>query len=76
MVPIFLQTMELIKDTSSKLSIVIPVAPNQEVETYIAKEIRSWPLSDSVILISGASMNQKFDAFSVCQHPFVIFHPT
>lgn len=55
--------MEQIKDSLTELSIVIPIAPNPHVETYIEKEIRSWSLSDSAILISGASLDQKYDAF-------------
>jgi len=67
MLPIFLQTMELIIEVVPELSVVIPVAPNHHVETYIRKEIQPWSSSVSTILIPGASINQKYDAFSVCK---------
>lgn len=65
MLPIFLQTVEQIKDALTELSIVIPIAPNPHVESYIKKKIRSWSLSGSAILISGASIDQKYDVFRV-----------
>ncbi|WOK98497.1 putative lipid-A-disaccharide synthase, mitochondrial [Canna indica] len=60
--PIFLRTIELLRSSFSELSVVIPVAPNSQVEDFVDKTIQSSPLS--VILIPGASLDQKYDAFS------------
>lgn len=60
LLPIFLQTLEQLKDSFPELLAVIPVAPNYHVKAYIEKEIASWSLS--VILISGTSIEQKYDA--------------
>lgn len=68
MLPLFLQSVEQMKDAFPELSIVIPVAPNYHVETYIEKEIQLWSSSVSTILIPGASTYEKYDAFSVCQY--------
>lgn len=62
MLPIFSQTIELLKDKFVGLSTVIPVAPNHHVETYIDREIQTWSVSP--ILVSGASLEQRYDAFS------------
>lgn len=61
--PIFLKTIELLKNSFSELSIFIPVAPNSHVEDFVSRTIQSSPLS--AILVPGASLDQKYDAFSV-----------
>ncbi|CAD5167788.1 unnamed protein product [Musa acuminata subsp. malaccensis] len=60
--PIFLKTIELLKNSFSELSIFIPVAPNSHVEDFVSRTIQSSPLS--AILVPGASLDQKYDAFS------------
>ncbi|KAI3896659.1 hypothetical protein MKX03_028531 [Papaver bracteatum] len=62
MMPIFSDTMELVKDSFPELMTVIPVAPHQQVEEYISAAIKTWPVS--TILISGGSAQLKYDAFS------------
>ncbi|OVA20034.1 Glycosyl transferase [Macleaya cordata] len=62
MLPIFSNTMGQLKDSFTKLTTVIPVAPNQQVENYISRAIQTWPVS--TILISGGSPQLKYDAFS------------
>ncbi|KAI3916762.1 hypothetical protein MKW98_026233 [Papaver atlanticum] len=62
MMPIFSDTMELVKDSFPELTTVIPVAPYQQVEEYISAAIKTWPVS--TILISGGSAQLKYDAFS------------
>ncbi|RZC46159.1 hypothetical protein C5167_039107 [Papaver somniferum] len=62
MMPIFSDTMELVKDCFPELTTVIPVAPHQQVEEYISAAIKTWTVS--TILISGGSAQLKCDAFS------------
>ncbi|XP_039145826.1 LOW QUALITY PROTEIN: probable lipid-A-disaccharide synthase, mitochondrial [Dioscorea cayenensis subsp. rotundata] len=62
MLPIFSKTVEQLKDTFTDLSTIIPLAPNRQVETYINREIQSWPVPN--VLISGSSLSKKYDAFS------------
>ncbi|EHA8588159.1 putative lipid-A-disaccharide synthase, mitochondrial [Cocos nucifera] len=62
MLPIYLQAVQLLKESFTDLSIVIPVAPNRDVEAYINREIQSWSLS--AILTSGASLDKRYNAFS------------
>lgn len=63
MLPIFLKTVEFVKNSIPELSTIIPVAPNRHVETYINNTIRSWPLP--AILIPGESIEKKYEAFRV-----------
>ncbi|CAM8992478.1 unnamed protein product [Rhodiola kirilowii] len=62
MTPIFLKSMEVIKDRHSELTTVIHVAPNVHVEKYLHKIANEWP--SSIILIPGGSTDLKYDAFS------------
>ncbi|KAL7185884.1 hypothetical protein ACSBR2_027776 [Camellia fascicularis] len=61
MLPIFLNTMKLLKNYFSELVTVIHVAPNKHVEDYISRVIHKWPVP--VILIPGGSPQMKYDAF-------------
>ncbi|XP_020089729.1 probable lipid-A-disaccharide synthase, mitochondrial isoform X2 [Ananas comosus] len=61
MLPIFLKTVEFLKNSIPELSTIIPVAPNCRVETYINNAIRTWPLR--AILIPGESIEKKYEAF-------------
>nr|CAD1827668.1 unnamed protein product [Ananas comosus var. bracteatus] len=61
MLPIFLKTVELVKNSIPEISTIIPVAPNRHVETYINNAIRSWPLP--AVLIPGESIEKKYEAF-------------
>lgn len=63
MLPIFSNTMKLLKQTFPHLISVIHVASNQLVEDLIAAAIHKWPVP--VILIPGGSTNLKYEAFSV-----------
>ncbi|CAK9141527.1 unnamed protein product [Ilex paraguariensis] len=63
MIPIFSDTMELLKDSFSELTTVVHVAPNRHVEEYVSKAVREWPVS--VVLIPGGSPQLKYDAYSV-----------
>ncbi|RZS22002.1 hypothetical protein BHM03_00054714, partial [Ensete ventricosum] len=60
--PIFLKTIELLKNSFAEPSIFIPVAPNSHVEDFVSRTIQSSSLS--AILVPGASLDQKYDAFS------------
>ncbi|XP_073011242.1 probable lipid-A-disaccharide synthase, mitochondrial isoform X1 [Typha latifolia] len=62
MLPIFLRTVEQLEDLSVELSVVIPVAPNHHVESFIGKAIQSWPRS--AVIIPGESLDKKYAAFS------------
>ncbi|BAT89137.1 hypothetical protein VIGAN_06001600 [Vigna angularis var. angularis] len=62
MLPIFSDTVELMKDTVPHLMTVIHVAPNEHVENFIAGAIHGWPVP--VILISGGTTQLRYDAFS------------
>ncbi|KAM7492383.1 hypothetical protein LguiA_035304 [Lonicera macranthoides] len=61
MLPIFSNTMEILKDSFSELTTVVHVAPNQHVEDYISRIVDMWPTS--VILIPGGSSRTKYDAY-------------
>ncbi|KAK3022004.1 hypothetical protein RJ639_045165 [Escallonia herrerae] len=63
MLPIFSNTMELLKNSFPDLTAVIHVAPNQHVEDYISKAVNDWPVS--VILVPGGSSRIKYDAYAV-----------
>ncbi|CAM8955343.1 unnamed protein product [Rhodiola kirilowii] len=62
MTPIFLKSLEIIKDQHSELTTVIHVAPNVDVEKYLHQIANEWP--SSVLLIPGGSTDLKYDAFS------------
>ncbi|GMP66672.1 hypothetical protein CsSME_00026937 [Camellia sinensis var. sinensis] len=61
MLPIFSNTMKLLKNYFSELVTVIHVAPNKHVEDYISRVIHKWPVP--VILIPGGSPQMKYDAY-------------
>lgn len=63
MLPIFANTMELLKESFPELMSVIHVAPNQHVEKYITEVVHKWPVP--VLLLPGGSPKLKYDAFSV-----------
>ncbi|KAA3459198.1 putative lipid-A-disaccharide synthase, mitochondrial [Gossypium australe] len=63
MLPIFSNTMKLLKDSFLELVTVIHVAPNQRVDKYIAKAVHKWPVP--AILIPGGTPQLKYDAFNV-----------
>ncbi|KAL9671589.1 hypothetical protein QQ045_009159 [Rhodiola kirilowii] len=62
MTPIFLKSLEIIKDQHSEVTTVIHVAPNVDVEKYLHQIANEWP--SSVLLIPGGSTDLKYDAFS------------
>ncbi|GAV62421.1 LpxB domain-containing protein [Cephalotus follicularis] len=63
MLPIFADTMELLKDSLSDLTTIIHVAPNMHVENYIGSVVvRNWPVP--FILIPAGDLQLKYDAFS------------
>ncbi|TYI74687.1 hypothetical protein E1A91_D07G219600v1 [Gossypium mustelinum] len=62
MLPIFSNTMKLLKDSLPELVTVIHVAPNQLVDNYIAKAVHKWPVP--AILIPGGTPQLKYDAFN------------
>lgn len=72
MLPIFANTVELLKETFPQLMTVVHVASNQDVENYIAAVVHKWPVP--VILIPGGSTNLKYDAFSVSPIVPLNFH--
>ncbi|KAG6472036.1 hypothetical protein ZIOFF_069491 [Zingiber officinale] len=60
--PIFLRTIEIIRNSFSELSVIILVAPNNHVKDLVDKIIQSSSLP--AILVPGASLDQKYEAFS------------
>lgn len=62
MLPIFSDTMGLLKELLPDLTTVIPVARNQHVESYVDSAIGSWPVPN--ILIPGGLPLDKYKAFS------------
>ena len=63
MLPIFLNTMKLLKDDLPELMAVIPVAPNKYVEDYISRVVHQCPVPS--VLIPGGLPSMKYDASSV-----------
>lgn len=64
MVPVFLNSVEQLRDSYPDLTTVIPVAPNHHVESYIDRAIYKFTVP--TILIPGCSQSLKYDAFGVC----------
>ncbi|KAK6259532.1 hypothetical protein SCA6_014006 [Theobroma cacao] len=62
MLPIFSNTMKLLKDSFPELVTVIHVAPNQLVDNFITRAIHKWPVP--AILIPGGIPHLKYDAFN------------
>ncbi|KAL6614510.1 hypothetical protein ACP70R_036780 [Stipagrostis hirtigluma subsp. patula] len=62
MLPIFLHTMQHLRHAFNELSLVIPVAPHRDVRNYVEKVAQSG--SFPVVLIPGASLRERYDAFS------------
>ena len=63
MLPIFLNTVELLKEIYPQLMTIIHVAPNQHVEDFIVGAVKKWTMPSR--LIPGGSTDQKYDALSV-----------
>lgn len=63
MLPIYANTLELLKETFPHLMTVIHVAPNEHVENFIAGAVHRWPVP--VVLIPGGTTHLRYDAFSV-----------
>ncbi|KAF3781928.1 putative lipid-A-disaccharide synthase [Nymphaea thermarum] len=61
MLPIYMNTLELLKDSLPSLTVVIPVASNLHVQSYLYKLAPSRTLP--TILIPGESVAEKYDAF-------------
>ncbi|KAI3440913.1 Lipid-A-disaccharide synthase [Psidium guajava] len=68
MLPIFVETVTMLKSSISELLTVIHVAPSQHVEDYMDGFVRKWPVP--VILIPGGEAQPKYEALSSC---FVYF---
>ncbi|XP_027061889.1 probable lipid-A-disaccharide synthase, mitochondrial isoform X2 [Coffea arabica] len=62
MLPIFSNTMELLKDAFGELVTVVHIAPNQYVKDYISKAVCKWPVP--VVMVSGGSPSMKYKSFS------------
>lgn len=63
MLPIYADSMQLLKESFPDLSCVVPIAPNQQVQAYIDEAARSFPVPTA--LIHGASLETKYVAFNV-----------
>lgn len=72
MLPIFSNTVELMKDMVPQLMTIIHVAPNEHVENFIADAVHRWPVP--VVLISGGTTQLRYDAFSVSPFLPQVFH--
>ncbi|XP_061362726.1 probable lipid-A-disaccharide synthase, mitochondrial [Gastrolobium bilobum] len=62
MLPIFANTVELLKETVPQLMTIIHVAPNEHVENFIANAVHRWPVP--AVLIQGGATQLRYDAFS------------
>ncbi|OWM75414.1 hypothetical protein CDL15_Pgr021578 [Punica granatum] len=62
MLPIFKNTVKLLKEPIPQLLPVIHVAPNRHVENFIDGAVQNWPVP--VVLIPGGKTQLKYDAFS------------
>ncbi|WOH05783.1 hypothetical protein DCAR_0625204 [Daucus carota subsp. sativus] len=62
MLSVFSSTMEILKSSFTKLTAVIHVAPNRNVEDYIRKVVDEWSIP--VVLIPGEISRVKYDAFA------------
>ncbi|KAI5422920.1 hypothetical protein KIW84_046077 [Lathyrus oleraceus] len=62
MLPIFANTMELLKDNVPQLMTIIHVEPNEHVENFIAGVVHRWHVP--VVLIPGGTTHMRYDAFS------------
>lgn len=62
MLPIFANTMQLLKKSYSELMSIIIVAPNPYVDKYISTEMSNWPVP--AIPISGEIPGLKYDALN------------
>ncbi|XP_008456394.1 probable lipid-A-disaccharide synthase, mitochondrial isoform X2 [Cucumis melo] len=62
MIPIYISTMELLKESFPELITIIHVAPNQHVQDYINGVLHKWPVP--AILVAGGSPQAKYGAFS------------
>ncbi|WZZ03418.1 hypothetical protein YC2023_089339 [Brassica napus] len=65
MLPIFSKAMNLLKDPFPNLVTLIHVASNSQVDHYIGKSLRQWPVP--AILVPSGSTQLKYDAFGVSQ---------
>ncbi|KAL0898922.1 hypothetical protein Bca101_082883 [Brassica carinata] len=65
MLPIFSKAMKLLKDPFPKLVTLIHVASNSQVDHYIRKSVRDWPVP--AILVPSGSTQLKYDSFGVSQ---------
>ncbi|KAJ4894589.1 putative lipid-A-disaccharide synthase [Raphanus sativus] len=65
MLPIFSKAIKLLKDPFPKLVTLIHVASNSQVDHYIGKYLREWPVP--AILVPSGSTQLKYDAFGVSQ---------
>ncbi|KAJ3696193.1 hypothetical protein LUZ60_001570 [Juncus effusus] len=63
MLPIYSETIKLLKTYFPDLSLIIPIAPNPQVENYIKKSFHLFP--PSTVLIPGASIETKYVAYNV-----------
>ena len=74
MLPIFANTLELLKENCPQLMTVIHVAPNKHVENFIAGAVHRWPVP--VVLIPGGITDLRYDAFSVSSTvpPYLLLH--
>lgn len=63
MLPIFSKAMKLLTDQFPKLVTLIHVASNSQVDHYIGKSLRQWPVP--AILVPSGSTQLKYDAFGV-----------
>ncbi|KAF8008174.1 hypothetical protein BT93_K1992 [Corymbia citriodora subsp. variegata] len=62
MLPIFIETVKMLKSSISELLTVVHVAPNQHVEDFVDGFVRNWPVP--VILIPGGETQSKYEALS------------
>ncbi|KAL8151016.1 hypothetical protein V2J09_020824, partial [Rumex salicifolius] len=62
MLPIFSDTMHLLKAKISDVQTVMHVAPNKNVESYISSMTHQWPVP--LVTVPGSSTQLKYDSFS------------
>lgn len=66
MMPIYREALEILKEEIRDLSVVIPTTFSSQLIRTVESGISSWDIP--VVLLPGATLKQKYDAFNVSLH--------
>ncbi|MCO5576892.1 hypothetical protein L7F22_030713 [Adiantum nelumboides] len=62
MMPIYRETLEMLRDNTCNLTVTIPTTFSNRLNREVETEITKWNIP--VLLLPGATLKQKYDAFS------------